>query len=110
MDMRRYRSQKRPVSQMKTIARWEKLTSPRYRYLGFTESQVKAGKLMFFREDEDWSVERLLFQFGDLPSVYLDSGYGKYAARLGLSFSSTVESLDVCRVFPVLQGLNVVLR
>ncbi len=68
----------------------------RYRFCGFTESQVKAGKLMFFREDEEWSVERLLASFGDLPSVYLKSGYGKYAARLGLSFSSTVESLDVC--------------
>ena len=71
---------------------------------------MKAGKLMLFREDGDWTVERLLLQLGDLPSVFLKSGYGKYAARLGLSFSSTVESLDVCRVFPVLQGLNVVLR
>ncbi|TFK81241.1 RdRP-domain-containing protein [Polyporus arcularius HHB13444] len=71
------------------------INSIRYRFCGFTESQVKAGKLMFFREDEAWSVERLLASFGDLPSVYLKSGYGKYAARLGLSFSSTVESLDI---------------
>ena len=56
---------------------------------------MKAGKIMFFREDGDWTVQRVLSSFGDLPSVYLKSGYGKYSARLGLSFSSTVESLDV---------------
>ena len=50
---------------------------------------------MFFREGDDWTVGRLLEGFGDLPAVYLKSGYGKYAARLGLSFSSTIESLDV---------------
>ena len=70
-------------------------TACSYRFLGFTESQVKAGKLMFFREDHEWTVQRLLSSFGDLPSVYLKSGYGKYSARLGLSFSSTVESMDV---------------
>ena len=67
----------------------------RYRFLGFTESQVKAGKLMFFREDARWTVESLLSSFGNLPSVYEKSGYGKYSARLGLSFSSTAESFDV---------------
>ena len=56
---------------------------------------MKAGKLMFFREGEGWTVERLLQKLGDLTSVYMKSGYGKYAARLGLSFSSTVPSLDV---------------
>lgn len=56
---------------------------------------MKAGKLMFFHEGEGWTVERMLESFGDLPGVYLKSGYGKYAARLGLSFSSTVQSLDV---------------
>ena len=70
-----------------------------YRFLGFTESQVKAGKLMFFREDNDWTVERVLSSFGDLRAVYLKSGYGKYSARLGLSFSSTVQSLDVLLSF-----------
>ncbi|KAI0717592.1 RdRP-domain-containing protein [Cerioporus squamosus] len=82
-----------------TLVRWVRegveANGVRYRYLGFTESQVKAGKLMFFREDEEWSVESILARLGDLPSVYLTSGYGKYAARLGLSFSSTLESLDI---------------
>ncbi len=50
---------------------------------------------MFFREGDHWTIERLLDSFGDLPAVYLKSGYGKYAARLGLSFSSTVQSLNV---------------
>ena len=72
----------------------------RYRFLGYTESQVKAGKLMFFCEGDDWTVERLLESFGNLPAVYLKSGYGKYAARLGMSFSSTVQSLDV-RMLPI---------
>ncbi|KAI0751822.1 RdRP-domain-containing protein [Daedaleopsis nitida] len=67
----------------------------RHRFLGFTESHVKAGKLMFLREDDEWTVPRLLSNFGDLPAVYMNSGYGKYSARLGLSFSSTVQSLDV---------------
>lgn len=54
---------------------------------------------MFFREDNEWTVERILSCFGDLPSVYLKDGYGKYSARLGLSFSSTVQSLDVLLSF-----------
>ncbi|KAI0820710.1 RNA dependent RNA polymerase-domain-containing protein [Trametes gibbosa] len=66
-----------------------------YRYLGFTESQVKVGKLMFFREDPDWTVERLLASFGDLRTVYLKSGYGTYVACLGLSFSCSIQSLEV---------------
>ncbi|PIL36406.1 RNA-dependent RNA polymerase [Ganoderma sinense ZZ0214-1] len=66
-----------------------------YRFLGYTDSQIKAGKLMFFREGDNWTVQRLLESFGDLPAVYLKSGYGKYAARLGLSFSSTIQSLDI---------------
>ncbi|KAI1792587.1 RdRP-domain-containing protein [Ganoderma leucocontextum] len=84
-----------------TLARWvhEGIdhNGAAYRFLGYTESQVKAGKLMFFREGDDWTVRRLLESFGDLPAVYLKSGYGKYAARLGLSFSSTVQSLDIPR-------------
>lgn len=56
---------------------------------------MKAGKFLFFREDHGWTIERLLASFGNLSAVYLKSGYGKYSARLGLSFSSTLESLDV---------------
>ncbi|TBU29169.1 RdRP-domain-containing protein [Dichomitus squalens] len=82
-----------------TLARWIyegiEHNGTVYRFLGYTESQVKAGKLMFFHEGEGWTVERMLESFGDLPGVYLKSGYGKYAARLGLSFSSTVQSLDI---------------
>lgn len=37
----------------------------------------------------------LLSQLGDLESVYVKSGPGKYAARLGLSFSSTIETFEV---------------
>ncbi|KAI0352487.1 RdRP-domain-containing protein [Trametes cingulata] len=82
-----------------TLSRWTRegieINEVRYRFLGYTEAQVKAGKLMFFREDHEWTVERLLSSFGNLTPVYLNSGYGKYSARLGLSFSSTVESFDI---------------
>ncbi|KAI0686125.1 RdRP-domain-containing protein, partial [Earliella scabrosa] len=88
-----------------SILKWQRdgitINDGCYRFLGFTESQVKAGKLMFFREDHEWTVQRLLSSFGDLQSVYLKSGYGKYSARLGLSFSSTVESMDVPHEFAI---------
>ncbi|KAI0959118.1 hypothetical protein AcW1_004042 [Taiwanofungus camphoratus] len=66
-----------------------------YNFLGFTESHVKSGRIVFFREDDNWTVARLLERFGDLQHIFEDAGYGKYAKRLGLSFSATVESLNV---------------
>lgn len=88
-----------------------------YAFFGLTESQVKSGKAIFFREDDQWSkcclhrvalslimsaaVDSLLAEFGSgLDKVFLDSGYGKYAARLGLSFSSTVEACHVRLYLP----------
>jgi RNA-dependent RNA polymerase len=44
---------------------------------------------MFFEEDAEWSVVKLRAHFGDLMSVFEEYGAGKWAARLGLSFSST---------------------
>ncbi|KAJ7430524.1 RNA dependent RNA polymerase-domain-containing protein [Mycena galericulata] len=88
------------------IKAWlEKLTKPgegitfddgKYMFLGYTESHLKAGHVLFFREDDQFTVEGLKDKFGDLKAVYDNSGYGKYAARLGLSFSSTVitEKID----------------
>jgi RNA-dependent RNA polymerase len=49
-----------------------------------------SATLMFFHEHETHTVKDLLKGFGDLDSVFRKSGYGKYAARLGMSFSSTV--------------------
>ncbi|OBZ65419.1 putative RNA-dependent RNA polymerase 1 [Grifola frondosa] len=71
------------------------LDGVRYRFFGFTETHVKSGKVIFFREGDGLTVQGVLERFGDLHSVFVGSGYGKYSARLGLSFSSTVESLDV---------------
>ncbi|KAI0773571.1 RNA dependent RNA polymerase-domain-containing protein [Fomes fomentarius] len=67
-----------------------------YSHLGFTDNQVVAytPKMIFFFEDEEWTVSRLLDSFGDLKQVYQQCGYGKYSARLHLAFSSTVASLD----------------
>ncbi|KAI0640584.1 RNA dependent RNA polymerase-domain-containing protein [Trametes meyenii] len=76
-----------------------KIDGIQYRFIGFLESRVNEGKLMFFREDGDWTVERLLTSlltnFEELTEVYRKSGNGEYSARLGLSFFSTMESLDV---------------
>ncbi|KAH9950119.1 RdRP-domain-containing protein [Amylocystis lapponica] len=81
------------------LAKWMRggmvVQNTSYTFFGFSENHVKNGRLVFFREDDVWTVERVLQQLGDLRSVFVKSGYGKYSARLGLSFSSTVESLDV---------------
>ena len=52
---------------------------------------------MLFREDTEWTVRDLLREIGDVRQVFVDHGYGKYAARLGLSFSSTVDAKDVSK-------------
>ncbi|KAK7013090.1 RNA-dependent RNA polymerase [Favolaschia claudopus] len=67
----------------------------RYEFLGFTENNLKAGILSFFREGPDFTVEGLRHAFGDLKAVYDKDGYGKFAARLGLSFSSTVATEEI---------------
>lgn len=41
------------------------------------------------------SVSSLLNQMGQLDEVFIHSGAGKYAARLGLSFTSTVKAINV---------------
>ncbi|KAJ6611238.1 RNA dependent RNA polymerase-domain-containing protein [Mycena sp. CBHHK59/15] len=62
-----------------------------YVFLGFTENNLKSGHLLFFREGPVFSVSKLKEHFGSyLQAVYEVFGYSKYAARLGLSFSSTV--------------------
>ncbi|OCH93263.1 RdRP-domain-containing protein [Obba rivulosa] len=82
-----------------TLRKWVRegvtLVDTHYAFFGYTENHVKGGRVIFFREDEAWTVERVKKQLGDLDDVFLKHGYGKYAARLGLSFSSTVASLDV---------------
>ncbi|PBK97196.1 RdRP-domain-containing protein [Armillaria gallica] len=67
----------------------------KYIFFGYTESQLKESRVLFFQEREDWTVYSLKAVLGDLNSVYRVYGYGKYAARLGLSFSSTVPALEV---------------
>ncbi|EJD52427.1 RdRP-domain-containing protein [Auricularia subglabra TFB-10046 SS5] len=61
----------------------------RFSFLGFTESQLGAGALLFFEEGDGYTIDSMLEYFGELEPVFVKSGYGKYAARLGLSFSST---------------------
>ncbi|KAJ7185908.1 RNA dependent RNA polymerase-domain-containing protein [Mycena filopes] len=67
-----------------------------YVFLGYTENNLKSGQILFFREGEDFTVDQLKDRFGsDLRAVYEAFGYGKYAARLGLSFSSTVATEEI---------------
>ncbi|KAJ7017150.1 RNA-dependent RNA polymerase, partial [Mycena alexandri] len=67
-----------------------------YVFLGYTENNLKSGHVLFFREGADFTVEELKDHFGsDLKAVYEAFGYGKYAARLGLSFSSTVATEEI---------------
>nr|GAT51679.1 RdRP-domain-containing protein [Mycena chlorophos] len=67
-----------------------------YTFLGFTENNVKNGHLLYFREGADFTVESLKQYFGSgLFEVYRSSGYGRYSARVGLSFSSTAPTLEV---------------
>ncbi|KAK7044978.1 RNA-dependent RNA polymerase [Favolaschia claudopus] len=68
----------------------------KYVFLGFTESGLKAGNIIFFAEGPDFSVADLKAHFGsDLKTVFDTFGYGKYSARLGLSFSSTVATKEI---------------
>ena len=50
---------------------------------------------MFFHEGGDWTVKRLLQMLGDVEQVYESSGYGKFSASLGVSFSATVVGINV---------------
>ncbi|KAJ7739164.1 RNA dependent RNA polymerase-domain-containing protein [Mycena metata] len=71
------------------------LDGEKYVFVGFTESNLRAAHLLLFREGDDFNVDTLLKAFGDLRSIYEASGYGKFAARLGMSFSSTVPTLEI---------------
>jgi RNA-dependent RNA polymerase len=78
-------------------------------FFGFTENNLKAGHLLFFREGHDFTVETLKKEFGDLKAIYEESGYGKYAARLGLSFSSTIPAAEVCFLSLFSSGIYLVI-
>lgn len=69
--------------------------SYRFSFLGITESGIKEAQVIFFQEDRKYSVCKLLEECGDLMDVFINSGPGKYAARLGLSFSSTIATYKV---------------
>lgn len=83
----------------------------RYKFLGFTEANLKTGQIIFFCEGEDWDCQRLLKAFGNLEEVYLQHGAGTYAARLSLSFSATVDTVAVCdRECPVSSSFHDLFR
>ena len=71
------------------------LTIFSFRFLGVVEGGIKEGWVIFYHEDRKWTVERVLKMCGDLGKVFLESGPGKYMARLALSFSSTQPTIDV---------------
>ena len=58
--------------------------------MGFTESQLQANQFILFREDDEWTVERVLIALlGDFLAVYEKYGYGGYVKRMGMSFASS---------------------
>ena len=69
-------------------------TAHRYHNFGCTENGIKRSTWTFFREDSRCTVESLLDDLGDLDSVFWKDGPAKYAARLGLSFTPSVKSID----------------
>lgn len=67
----------------------------KFSFLGCTESGIKSGHLIYFSEGDDMGVLTLLTLMGQLGDVFECSGAGKYAARLGMSFTSTVVAVNV---------------
>ena len=66
----------------------------RFVFFGFTESNLKEGQLILIRADEEHpSRDELLRWLGKLDEVFEKDGPGKYAARLGMAFTSTVKTI-----------------
>ncbi|KAL5488413.1 hypothetical protein ACEPAI_6531 [Sanghuangporus weigelae] len=70
-----------------------------FAFLGFTESTLKSGQIILLQKrvnnvDTTPHVSSLLLDFGELRDVFRRHGPGKYVARLGLSFSATVQSVN----------------
>ncbi|CAK5274751.1 unnamed protein product [Mycena citricolor] len=66
-----------------------------YKYFGYTENNLKSSQVLYFREGSDFTVASLLESLGQVRAVYDKDGPGKFCARLGLSFSSTVPSINI---------------
>ena len=73
----------------------------RFVFFGFSESNLKEGQLILIRADEKYpSRNELLQELGRLDEVFEKNGPGKYAARLGMAFTSTIETIYV-RAIPL---------
>jgi len=72
----------------------------KWTFLGSSDSRLRSRlkkSVIFFEEGPDYSAREVLQQFGDLDSVLVKSGMGKYFARLGLNFSTTTSTITVPR-------------
>ncbi|OCB88345.1 RdRP-domain-containing protein [Sanghuangporus baumii] len=74
----------------------------KFAFLGFTESTLKSGQIILLQKrvnnaDTTPHVSSVLLDFGDLQDVFRRHGPGKYVARLGLSFSATIQSVNPTR-------------
>jgi hypothetical protein len=49
----------------------------------------------FFEESDDLKTSDVRAAFGDLGSVFIKDGVGKYVARMGLSFTKTTETIAI---------------
>lgn len=67
----------------------------RYSFLGYTEDHLEEGAFVLFREDGGWTASRFRQELGCPDAFYQESGYGKVARCLGLSFAFTADAFDV---------------
>ena len=66
-----------------------------YTSFGITETSIKEGYIILPHEGGKVTVNGLLSTLGDLEDIYLKNGPGSYAARRGMSFSLTTETMKV---------------
>jgi hypothetical protein len=64
-------------------------------FLLTTESRLRVGQACFFEETPDLTAKDVRNAFGDLESVFMKDGVGKYVARMGLSFTKTKETIRI---------------
>eukprot|EP01117_Protostelium_nocturnum_P010573 TRINITY_DN3802_c0_g1_i1.p1 TRINITY_DN3802_c0_g1~~TRINITY_DN3802_c0_g1_i1.p1 ORF type:complete len:1137 (-),score=391.48 TRINITY_DN3802_c0_g1_i1:32-3442(-) len=65
-----------------------------YRFLGFSDNDLKEQRQIYFLEGSDYTAQSLLEAFGDLKSVWRKEG-AKYFARFGMCFSSSIAAMKI---------------
>jgi RNA-dependent RNA polymerase len=61
--------------------------------LGFSSSQLRSHSCWFFASNEDITADEIRASIGNFSDIKV---VAKHAARIGLAFSSTMPSKEVC--------------